>query len=138
MYEQIHGNGHENVTATHTSTFEVTTDDYLTPAGDCILGIEADRAPSDFDPAFVTACQETGARMTALIRVGDREVTVSGRGHPDLSFGSDRGAVVRTAEYIDDRTVMIGADAAAADLDRGLVDALADGAGVALELRVES
>lgn len=137
MHERIHAGGHRNVTATHASTFEITTDDYLTPAGDCILGIEADRAPSEFDPAFVAACQEPGVGMEALIRVGNREVTVTGRGHPDLSFGSDRGAVVRTSEYVDGRTVMVGADTAAADLDRDLVGALADGAEVTLELRVD-
>ncbi|MFB6228094.1 MAG: DUF371 domain-containing protein [Halobacteriales archaeon] len=138
MHEWIHAEGHENVAATHASTFEVTTDDYLTPAGDCILAIGADRAPSDFDPGFVSACRDAGARMEAIIRADDRKATVTGRGHPDLAFASDRSAVVRTSEYVDDRTVMIGADAAAADLDRGLVDALADGAELTVELTVQS
>jgi hypothetical protein len=62
---------------------------------------------------------------------------VTGRGHPDLSFESDRGVVARTSEYVDDRTVMIGADAAAVDLDRSLVEALADGADLTLTLAVE-
>ena len=134
----MRAHGHENVSAAHRSTFEVTTDDYLTPAGDCILAIGADHAPADFDQAFVAACQDHDARMTATVRSGDHEVTVSGRGHPDLTFTSDRSAVVRTSEYVDDRTVMVGADAAAADLDRGLITALADGADVTFELSVHS
>jgi hypothetical protein len=138
VHERIHAEGHENVAATHASTFEVTTDDYLTPAGDCILAIGADRAPSDFDPGFVSACRDADARIEAVIRAGSHEATVTGWGHPDLAFGSDRSMVVRTSEYVDDRTVMVGADAAATDLDRGLVDALASGAELVLELTVRS
>jgi len=62
---------------------------------------------------------------------------IHARGHPDLTFESDRSAVVRTSTYVDDRTVAVGADAAAADLDRALVAALADGAGLTLTLTVE-
>jgi len=137
MEEIVRAVGHEHVTATHGSTLEVTSDDWLTPAGDCIVGIEADRVPADFDPAFVTACRE-GAPMILDLRVGGHEATVRGRGDPDLTFESDRSAVVRTSDYADDRTVMAGADAAAADLDRDLVAALADGAALEFRLRVET
>jgi hypothetical protein len=137
MNEHFRARGHENVSAAHASTFEVTTDDYLTPAGDCIVGIEADRAPADFDPSFIEACGNHEATIVATLRVGERTETVTGRGHPDLTFDSPRSAVVRTSDYVDDRTVMVGADAAAADLDRGIVTALADGADLDFELRVE-
>ena len=129
--------GHEHVTAAHASTFEVTTDDFLTPAGDCILGVEADRAPADFDPAFVRACRSPAATITAVLDVDGRTTVVSGRGHPDLTFESERSAVGRTSAFVDDRTVLVGADAAAGDLDRGLVSALADGASLVLTLRVD-
>jgi hypothetical protein len=45
--------------------------------------------------------------------------------------------VARTSDYVDDRTIMVDADAAAADLDRELVDALSDGAALTLTLSVE-
>jgi hypothetical protein len=142
--ETVRAHGHEHVTAAHGSTLEVTTDDWLTPAGDCILAIEADRSPAEFDEAFVAACRDTDARIEATIAVdpaGDwentaYETTVTGYGHPDLTFTDDRGAVVRTSDHVDDRTVAVGADAAAADLDRGLVAALADGAPLRFTLRV--
>ncbi|MFW6017745.1 MAG: DUF371 domain-containing protein [Halapricum sp.] len=137
MNETIRAMGHENVTAAHESTFELTSDDYLTPAGDCILGIEADRVPAEFDDAFIETCQSADATITATLEADGYEVTVSGHGHPDLTFENDRSMVARTSEYVDDRTIMIGADAAAADLDRELVDALADGAEVTLTLSVE-
>jgi len=137
MEEVVHARGHENVSATHASTFEVTSDDYLTPAGDCILGIEADRVPADFDPEFVAACRSADATITATVEAAGYTARVEGRGHPDLSFENERSIVGRTSDYVDDRTVVVGADAAAGDLDRDLVDALADGADLTLTLRVE-
>jgi len=136
MKERIHARGHENVTATHASTFEVTTDDYLTPAGDCILGIGADRAPADFDPAFVEACRSHDATVTITLRAAGETETITARGHPDLAFDSPRSAVVRTSDYVDDRTVAIRAGAAAADIDRGMVSALAGGADLSVDLEV--
>jgi len=137
LEEVVHAQGHENVTGEHASTLELTSDDFLTPAGDCILAIEADRVPADFDDEFVAACQDADATITATIEAGDHAVTVTGTGHPDLSFENDRSHVLRTSDYVDDRTVMVNADAAAGDVDRDLVDALADGHDATLTLAVE-
>lgn len=134
--ETIRARGHEHVQSTHESTFEVTSDDWLTPAGDCILAIEADRTPADFADEFVEAAQSVDAEITATLSTEGHSHTITGRGHPDLTFAGDRSAVGRTSDYVDDRTIMVGADGAAADVDRDLVDALADGAALTLELRV--
>ncbi|WP_049987766.1 DUF371 domain-containing protein [Halobellus rufus] len=141
--EVVRARGHENVTARHDSTFEVTSDDWLTPAGDCILAVEADRVPADFEDAFVEACRDPDATITATLTAtaedGETyETTISGRGDPDLSFENERSHVGRTSDYVDDRTVLVGGDAAAGDLDRDLVDALADGADLRFELVVET
>ncbi|MDS0281174.1 DUF371 domain-containing protein [Haloarcula onubensis] len=133
----ISARGHDNVTAEHASTLEVTSDDFLTPAGDCILGIEADTVPADVDEGFVTACQSADATITATLEADGHRAVVEGSGHPDLSFENERGHVIRTSDYVDDRTVMVGADAAAGDVDRDLVAALADGADLTLTLSVE-
>jgi hypothetical protein len=129
--------GHENVTAEHGSTLELTSDDFLTPAGDCILGIEADTVPADFDDAFVAACRDADATITATLEADGHTAVVEGSGHPDLSFENDRSHVLRTSDYVDDRTVMVDADAAAGDVDRDLVAALADGADLTLTLTVD-
>ena len=140
--EVVRARGHENVTAKHASTFEFTTDEWLTPAGDCILGVAADRTPRDFSAAFREACRDADATITATITVeGDdgetHTETVVGRGDPGLALVDDRSMVGRTSEYTDDeRTILVDADAAAADLDRDLVAALADGADVELRLEV--
>ena len=136
--ETVHATGHEHVSAEHASTLELTSDDFLTPAGDCILGIEAHRVPSEFDEAFVAACRDADATITATLLAAGHTATVTGSGHPDLTFESDRSHVLRTSDYVDERTVMVGADAAAADIDRDLVAAVADGADLTMTLRVAS
>lgn len=135
--ETVRARGHEHVTAQHASTLEITSDDWLTPAGDCIVAIETDRVPSDFTEAFVAACRDHGATITARFVVDGHEQTVTGRGHPDLTFENDRSMVLRTSEYVDDRTVMVGADTAAAGLDRDLVTALANESELTVRFRVE-
>jgi hypothetical protein len=137
MEEVVRARGHEHVTAQHASTLELTSDDYLTPAGDCILGIEADRTPADFDREFIAACRDADTTITATFEAGDHTETVRGRGHPELGFTNDRSLVCRTSEYVDDRTVMVEADAAAAGLNRDLVAALAEGADLQATFRVE-
>jgi hypothetical protein len=135
--ETVSGRGHEHVAATHGSTFEVTTDDWLTPAGDCIVGVAADRAPASFDPAFVDACRDADATVRVVLRADGHEWRTRASGHPDLTFASARSLVVRTSDYVDDRTVAVDADDAAAAVDRDLVAALADGAALSVELRVK-
>lgn len=137
MDEVIHAKGHENVSAEHASTFEITTDDWLTPAGDCILAVEADRAPADFAPEFIEACRDSGATITTTFEAGGYTETIVGRGHPDLAFESERSMVGRTSEYIDERTFVVGAEKAANGFDRELVGALSSGEPVKIAVRVE-
>lgn len=137
MNEIIHAHGHENVTAEHASTLELTSDDFLTPAGDCILGIEADCVPAEFDESFVTSCQKEDTIVTVRLQAGGHTDSVRGRGDPELTFASERSLVCRTSEYVDDRTVAVGMDGAAGDIDRDLVEALAEGAELTVTLTVE-
>lgn len=135
--ERVRATGHDNVRAEHESTFEVTTEDFLTPSGDCILGIDADRSPSDFDEQFVEAAQDETATIRATFEAADQTITITGRGDPRLSFENEVSMVGRTSDYVDDRTIMVEADGAATDVDRDFVEALADGADLIITLTVE-
>lgn len=137
MQEIVRAMGHENVSAEHASTFEVTTDDWLTPAGDCILAVEADRAPADFDPEFVAACRNEDATITVTFEADSHTEAVAGRGHPDLSFESERSMVGRTSEYTDERTFVVGAQKAANGFDREFVEALSADAELVVTIRVD-
>ena len=136
--EVLTARGHENVSGEHASTFEVTSEDFLTPAGDCILGVEADRVPSMFEESFVAACQRRDATIVVTLEAGGDSERVEASGHPDLTFESDTSLVVRTSEYVDDRTVAIDAEKAAGDLDRQLVASLSAGARLTVTLTVTS
>lgn len=138
MEERLKAHGHHNVTAEHASTVEVTTDEYLTAQGDCIVGVAADKSPAEFDPAFRQAAQDTSASITMTIRVGDLTDRIVGRGDPALTFASERSLVARTSTYVDDRTILVDGDGAAADLDRELVQRLADGHDIEVILTVDS
>ena len=135
--ETIHATGHENVTAEHASTLEVTSDDFLTTAGDCILAIEADTVPAEFGEKFRTACQRSDATITIELEANEHTDRVEARGDPALTHESERSGVVRTSEYVDDRTIAVDADKSARDIDRELVEALASGAALTVTLTVE-
>lgn len=119
--ENLVAYGDVNVTANHSSTLEITTDAYLTLSGDCIVGISSNRSPSDFSNDFITACQNKNAKIIAKLSVGPYEQHIAGHGHPDLTFKSTHSAVIRTSDYVDDRTIMIKSDTAATNLDRDII-----------------
>ncbi|MFC7072913.1 DUF371 domain-containing protein [Halovenus rubra] len=137
LTETVTAHGHENISAEHESTFEVTSDDFLTPAGDCIVGIEAGRVPESFDEAFVEACQHSDSTITVTLETVEHRDRIEASGSPDLTFESNRSMVIRTSEYVDDRTIAVKADKAASDLNRSLVGALADGESLTLTLTVK-
>ena len=122
--EKIVSYGHENITATHTSTLEITTDSHLTLSGDCIVGTSASHPPSKFSTNFIQACQKPGAIIKADFQSGKHKQSIIGHGHPDLTFSSNNSAVIRTSNYIDDRTIIIHSDTPANNLNRKIVSAL--------------
>ena len=134
--QRLSASGDRAVRATHQSTFEVTTDDWLTPAGDCIVGIDADRAPGSFPDRFITACQDPTSTIEITLECGDLIERIRGRGDPGLTFENDRSMVARTSTYVDDRTVMVEADKAAVDLDRRLIERLQEGRSLEVQLSV--
>lgn len=138
MPEIVRARGHEHVTARHESTLEITTDDYLTPAGDCILGINADRAPSDFSQDFIITCQTPSATITVRLEVDGYTQTITGAGHSDLTFASNRSCVARTSTYVDDRTICVNADTAAADVADPIIKALQQETPLTVELSVDA
>ena len=136
--ETVRARGHRNVRATHRSTFEVTRDCDLTPAGDCIVAVCADRWPAGFSGEFKATAARDDARITAEIHCDGHQDTVQGWGSAKMTFADDRSMVFRVSDYVCGRTVMINADKAARGLDRDLIRALADGGDVVIVLLVEA
>ena len=123
LREVIHCRGHENVKATHKSTLEFTKEDYLTPRGDCILCIEADKGINDLSEEFKAALK-AGKKLLIRIRVGELVDEVLAEGSPSLILDHDYSMVIRKSTYIDGRTLAVRANKAAKDVDRRIVELL--------------
>jgi len=126
IIEVVRAKGHVNVKATHGTTLEVTTENYLTSRGDCIIAVNADKSPLTLSEEFKAALRKDGSRVRATISVGDLSEEVRGWGSAKLTLTSPVSMVFRKSRYIDPRTVMVGADKSAADLSRELVSKLRD------------
>ncbi len=116
--------GHVNVTARHRTTLEITKEPWLTPRGDCILGVRASMAPADFPESFRRMACRDDAVIELELRVEGERFVVRGRGSSALTLADDTSMVVRRSSYTCGRTLMIGADAAARDVPRRMVEML--------------
>ena len=114
--------GHENIQATHKTTFEITKEQTLTKRADCIIAVEANRSATDLPLEFKEAARKKGAQMTIEIEAGELKEVVKARGTPRLLFTHPMDLVVRKSDYVCGRTLAIGADKAASDLSRLLVE----------------
>ena len=118
--------GHKNVKSTHKTTFEATKEATLTRQGDCIVAVESTRAATDLPVEFKEAARKEGARITIMIEADELRETVKAKGSPKLQFTHPTDLVVRKSSYVCGRTLAIGADKAASDFSRKLVEKLKD------------
>ena len=122
----IFARGHENIQATHKTTFEVTKEAALTKRGDCIIAVEATKGASDLPLEFKKAARKKGAQIIMTIEAGKLIELVRSRGSPRLLFTHPTDLVVRKSGYVCGRTLAIRADKVANDLSRKLVEKIKD------------
>ena len=122
--EVINAYGHWNVRSTHETTFEITKERSLTKRGDCVIAVGATKGARDLSQEFRKAVKIEGAKITITIEAGRVKETVKARGMPRLLLTHPTDLVVRKSNYVCGRTVAIGADKAAGDLSRKLVEKL--------------
>lgn len=130
----ITGYGHVNVKATHPTTIEVTKDPYLTPRGDCIIAVKADKAAVDLNESFKRLARSPSTIIKATIEVNGLKEVVTGRGDEKLTFTDPKSLVFRRSVYVCGRTVMVKCDKAAVDLNRSLIRRLKMGVSVKVML----
>jgi len=114
--------GHENIQATHETTFEVTKETTITKRGDCIIAVEATKGVADLPLEFKEAARKKGAQITITIEAGELKEIVRAKGSPRLLFTHPTDLVVRKTDYVCGRTLAIRAGKAASDLSRKLVE----------------
>ena len=122
--EVVKAYGHENVKAKHKTTIEITKDGYLTPRGDCIIGIRANKSLNEFSSTFKEIAKKEDSIILAIFIADEVYDVVIGKGSSKLSLSNSRKIIIRKSEYIDDSTIMIRSNKAAKDLNRELIDKL--------------
>ncbi|MHC1626432.1 MAG: DUF371 domain-containing protein [Methanoculleaceae archaeon] len=128
--------GHPAITATHRSTFEVTRDPDMSPAGDCIIGVAADRGAADLPERFRRLLCNDIAILVTRLHIGGCVVEIHGRGSSRMTLTHPTDLVWRRSGYICDRTVSIFTDHTARTLPRPLIAALREGERMDVELSV--
>lgn len=127
MIFKILTKGHENVTSNHKSTFEITKDPEIGPTADCIIGVDMDRTMLNFPQELKDRIADSNAKITVILDTENGHDEITGFGHEDLTLTHPTDIVIRKSDYICPRTLMIGADKAARDLDENLIHDLKNG-----------
>jgi uncharacterized protein len=118
--------GHSNVQSLHARTIEITKDDYLTPRGDCIIGIRADKACADLNQALKNRLRRRLAIVRIEVIVGMESFSITGKGDERLELLSSHDIVIRKSNFICPRTLSVRTDSAALEMPRKMVKMLQD------------
>ena len=124
IVERLVAWGHPYVRATHRTTLEFTKEEHLTPKGDCIVAVRAERGPLELNPEFREAIRTEDSRVVLELEVGGFREVVSGFGSPRLTLSHPTDFVLRKSRYTCPRTLMTRADKAAHDIPRPLIKLL--------------
>ena len=124
LLEQVSFRGHPMVRALHRTTIEVTVDEHLTPDGDCIVGVGAEKGCADLRDEVKSALRREGAVVKVTFQVGKESFSLTARGDPGLELTHPHDMVIRKSTFLSDRTLAVGASASAKDMPRSMVAAL--------------
>ncbi|MCC5997900.1 MAG: DUF371 domain-containing protein [Thermofilum sp.] len=115
--EIINAKGHSNIRATHKTTMEITRDPEVTPRGDCIIGVKADKAAKDLTPQTLHLIK-TPAPILIIIYLPQHDTYdhFYAHGNPNLNPTHPASIVIRKSNYIDPRTIATQSQKAANDL----------------------
>jgi hypothetical protein len=125
--EEIKFYGHPNVLATHPRTIEITKANYLTKEGDCIVGINANKACSDFNLELRNLMMKDNVPINFKITVRNQSFEINGFGNSKLKLSNRHDIVIRTSNFICTRTASIKSDKASVDIPREIILLLQDG-----------
>jgi hypothetical protein len=118
--------GHQNVIGEHKSTVELTSEDYLTKQGTCIVGVKANLTLDELDREIKKMAQLETTKIVLRMIVEELVEEVIGTGGSRLTYSDSTSMVARTSSYQCDRTLMINTDKAASDLSREFINRLKD------------
>ena len=119
--EVVEFRGHPMVRSSHPTTMEITTEDYLTENGECIIGVGAAKGCAGLSSTVKEALRRSGSKVTLKVVVGASTFAVGAQGDPRLSLSDPHDMVVRKSDYISGRTLAVRADASSRDIPREII-----------------
>jgi len=122
--EVIDAYGHENILATHKTTFEITKEAHLTKRGDCIIAVRATKGALDLLSEFKETARKENAKIIIVIEADGVKEVINAQGSPYLLFTHPTDLVIRKSGYVCGRTLAVKADKVACDLSKQLVKKL--------------
>lgn len=133
--EEIIAYGHQNITATHTTTFEITKAKEMKKEADCIIAVKADKACNDLSEEVKDALKG-GRKIEITLEADGVTDRVTAYGSPALRLTHHEDIVVRKSDFIDSRTLAILADKSANEIKQELIEKLRDG-GTQIKITLE-
>jgi hypothetical protein len=137
LSDTIHAKGHHNILATHKTTLQITKDCQISKRADCIVAVAADKSLSDLASDVKTALSSNMAKMRLTIQAGHMGEVITGFGSAKLTLSDTDDMVIRKSAFISGRTLMVGANKAARDLDRTFVEKLKKPEDITITLEVD-
>jgi hypothetical protein len=119
--EEIVAYGHPNITATHTTTLEITKASDMGKDADCIIGIRANKGCKDLSKDFKDALK-LGKKIEITLEADGIYDKIEAFGSPALKLSNSEDIVVRKSDFIDGRTLAILADKSANELRQDFVE----------------
>jgi hypothetical protein len=120
LLDKIVARGHPNVLGTHRTTIEITTENFLTSNGNCIIGVMSSKSVNDYSSKLKESIQN-GNRIEIEMIAGPFREVISGIGHKDLALSNEISMVFRLSEFISDRTAIIGCSKSSIELNRNFI-----------------
>jgi hypothetical protein len=123
MLERINFRGHRLIKAVHKTTMEITKESFVTPRGDCIVGVLSDKSACEINDKMKEIILR-GCRLNFTILVENEKYSFYAFGRKDMSFESKVSIVIRRSNFVDGRTIGVNSNASAKDIPRSIVEKL--------------
>jgi uncharacterized protein len=126
LTEEIQFYGHKNIRSLHPRTIEVTKDPHLTPRGDCIIGVNANKSCSDLNSNIKNKIKSNHTFIGMELIVEPLKIIIHGFGNDNLLLTNDHDIVLRRSNFICNRTLCLNCNLSAIHIPRKMVELLRD------------
>ena len=86
MEYTFHARGHPKITSLHRTTFEVTVDEEIGIAADCIIGVQSESVLEDIPAQIRGVIRNENKQIRIILETENAQDVITGYGHPDLSL----------------------------------------------------